>query len=173
MKKKRLSHEQRRYLALAVLLIVIVTLIGFAWTTPEQVRQKACANLLSWHPIRVSVTNHYEKPVWMNIDYQGLPYPTQTFAIPPGISDVIYTRQGFQQGMNATITFTAYDPDNRTALPDKQVVYQLLPDTQLVHDLNYQKKIVEQQTTTTTTTTLNLECTTEYVFDGPTVVFGV
>lgn len=174
MKKKRQHESQNRWgwkapIAGLVALGLIVGLSLTPYLSDRQAKQESCQASLSLHPIRVLVYNEYRDPVWIQIEYSGIA-ATETWVLGGGESDTIYTNHGYPLGANATVTFRAVDPTTRKLLADEPVVFELRTG-RLVYDSEYHSSLLTQKRITTLSAS-DLECVTEQVFEGPTIVFG-
>ena len=154
--------------------ILLLAVMGFVLLWPQsmiqETKQEECNQSLARHPLRITVVNYYADYVYVNVDYGwGTAIPSETWRIKPSVGKVVvYTRNLFLRENNVTVTLTAYSLEQKI-LPNKPIKFSLL-ETKLVYDYDYHADI--RSTWTLTTSTLDLECTSSLVFDGPLFVVG-
>jgi hypothetical protein len=175
MREKRAPRKgsRWRYVPLVVVLVVIVLVIWFPADSMLQAhkqQQEYCQALLNLHPVRVTIENRYDKPIWVNIEYSISGLATETWMIPEHSTQVLYTNQKFNAGQNVTITFHAVDPTTQRFLSDAALVIPL-PES-LRYDENYHKTLQETRSEGTTPVTIDFTCVTDEVFWGPNMTFG-
>lgn len=163
MKKKRqrgTHQKQRLLLFLATILIVIAF---FAMIAHQD--QQRCEALRSYHPVRVVVHNHYDRTIWIIVEYSDSDVQqTDAWGVDANSDKIIYTKHTFASDSHVTVTFRPTDPDTGQYLPNTPAPTVLIsPDLHVVYDENYQKDLKQRYPT------IDLQCLTDHVYDGPTI----
>jgi archaellin len=125
--------------------------------------QQRCENFRSFHPVRFIVQNHYDRPIWVNIEFSSIP-ETDSWMINENSNTIVYTKHTFGPDSNVTVTLHPIDPDTGQRLDNNEdVTVQITPNLHLVYDDNYHKDLEKRDST------VDIQCVTDQVYEGPTI----
>lgn len=163
MKKKKRERE-RSYQKLLIFLAAILILVAFFANVSYQDQQR-CEALQSFHPVRLIVHNHYDRTIWIIVEYSDSDVQqTDGWAVDGNSDKIIYTKHTFAKDSHVTVTFRPSDPNTLQYLPNNPAVSVLIsPDLPVVYDENYQKDLKQRDAT------IDLQCLTDHVYEGPTI----
>jgi hypothetical protein len=148
-----------------IMIAAIIALLLFPWASQAKMEKEKCDEHLALHAIKFTVLNRY--PFTIRVFWQySWPINSERGDFFADQEMVVYSMTGFHVGDDVTVTWTVFKLVHNIPeeLPDKIQKMNLASAT-LVHDNGYKQRLG-------TYTTASLECVSEYVFSGPTLVYG-